>query len=270
MPPVDAPVQARADLNFAANRDDGGIWSNGTPEITTQVLAPHSVGFRDARHLRVPPSVDREGFEIAHAPVGSYAWHDDRWVADVYMPHCVALVRKVTGADHVAAIQKGVLIRDTGDVSRAPAAQFVHIDQDRGAAQPMLLEAAGSAQELAKYKRRTIYNVWRSVTPPPQDMPLALCDQRTVDEVDWVVGKTIEPNIPYPIPYVSSVYNAGHAWYYYSDMSLDEALVFKNYDDGAGQALGCLHGAFKLADVAAGAAPRASAETRIAAFFIDA
>lgn len=264
---ADAPAPTRARLNFAGDRTNGGIWSNGTPEITTQTLVGHGVEISDARQLAVAPTVAVEGFEIATAPLDGYHWDDEDWIVTVYMPHAVDLVRRVTGADFVSPVHNGVLIRDTGDVMRAPAAQFVHIDQDRAAAGPMLVTAAGDAETVAQYSRATIFNVWRSLTPPPQDVPLALCDQRTVDEADWVVGKTIEPQIPYPIPYVSSVYNDRLGWYFYADMSVDEALIFKNFDNGAGQPLGCLHGAFQLSDVADGAVPRASAETRIAAFF---
>ena len=260
-------THTHAILNFAGDRSNGGIWSNTRPETVTQTLVGHDVHFKDARNLAVPPTVQVEGFEIATAPLDSYHWDDADWIANIYMPSAVELVRRVTGADFVAPIINEVLIRDTGDVRRAPAAQFVHIDQDRGAAGLMLAATAGGEETVARYSRATIFNVWRSITPPPQDVPLALCDQRTGKEADWVVGKTIEPEYPFPIPYVSSVYDEGLRWYYYSDMSVDEALVFKNFDNGPAQPLGCLHAAFQLEGVADDAVPRASAETRIAAFF---
>jgi len=255
-------------LNFAGNRTDGGIWSNGTPEITTQVLESHTVAIRNARNLADRPSLEREGFDIFEAPVGPYHWQDAQWIERTYIPHCVALVKRVTRADLVVA--SGLLIRDTGDRSRPPAAQFVHLDQDRAAAKPMLARLAGSSEALASYARATVFNVWRSITPPPQDIPLALCDQRTLDEADCVVGKTIEPQLPSPIPYLSSVYNRRQRWLYYSDMNPDEALVFKNFDNAPGQSLGCLHGAFKLPSVPADVVPRASVELRLGAFFLEA
>ena len=264
---TEAFAQTRVPLNFAGDRTNGGIWSNGTPEITTQTLHSHLVDFQDARRLASPPSVEVEGFQIADAPTGPYDWHDNDWVVKTYMPHCVDLVGRLTGAGYAAPVHNSILIRDTGDVRRAPAAQFVHIDQDREAAEAMLVTAAGDAGTVARYRRAAIFNVWRSLTPPPQDVPLALCDQRTSDEADWVVGKTIEPQVPYPIPYVSSVHNPGQSWYYFSGMGIDEALVFKNYDSDSGRSLGCLHAAFSLPGVPTGTVPRASAETRIAAFF---
>lgn len=264
---AEAQSRVSATLNFAGDRSNGGIWSNTRPETITQTLVGHEVHFSDARALAVAPTVGVEGFEIAISPLDGYHWDDPDWIANVYMPDAVELVRRVTGADFAAAIVNEVLIRDTGDVRRAPAAQFVHIDQDRGAAMLMLAVAAGGEATVADYSRATIFNVWRSITPPPQDVPLALCDQRTGREADWVIGKTIEPEWPYPIPYVSTVYSEELNWYYYPDMSVDEALIFKNFDNGPGQPFGCLHGAFKLQAVADDAVPRASAETRIAAFF---
>ena len=98
-------------------------------------------------------------------------------------------------------------------------------------------------------------------------MPLALCDQRTVSESDWVVGKTISKKTPDPVPFVSSVGNGHQRWYYFSDMTPDEVLVFKQYDSDASQPMGCLHGAFKLHGVPADVVPRASVEARMMAFF---
>lgn len=267
MASAEAQTQTHATLNFAGDRSSGGIWSNTRPEIVTQTLVGHKVQFSNARKLAVAPTVGVEGFEITTAPLDAYHWDDQDWIANTYMPSAVELVRRVTGADFAAPILNDVLIRDTGDARRAPAAQFVHIDQDRVAARLMLAAAAGGDEEVARYSRAAIFNVWRSITPPPQDVPLALCDQRTGKEADWVIGKTIEPEYPYPIPYMSAVYDDGLSWYYYPDMSLDEALVFKNFDNDPGQPLGCLHAAFKLEEVADDAVPRASAETRIAAFF---
>ncbi len=149
---------------------------------------------------------------------------------------------------------------------RAPAAQFVHIDQDRPTGARMIAAAAG-AETAARYGRSIILNIWRTLTPPAQDVPLALCDQRTLDEADWVLGRTIEPYMPDPTPYLSSVFTPRQSWYYFSDMSTNEALVFKNYDSRIGMPLGSLHSAFKLPGSPANAVPRASAETRIVAFF---
>ncbi|MFC3172702.1 CmcJ/NvfI family oxidoreductase [Novosphingobium bradum] len=254
-------------LNFAGDRSNGGIWSNTSPSRTTQVLTGACVVMADARQLSPEADLEREGFRLVEFPVAGADFLDPGWVAGTYMAACAALVARLTGAFRVVPVHPSVVVRNTGDSAFAPAAQFVHIDQDRGAARAMVAIAAGEDRALQGARRTAIYNVWRALTPPPQDVPLALCDQRSAREADWVTGQTIEDHIPAPIPYVSSVADPGQRWFHYPDMTLDEALVFKNYDSDPTRPLGCLHGAFRLEGAPATSVPRASAEARMVAFF---
>ncbi|MFV8817955.1 CmcJ/NvfI family oxidoreductase [Haliea sp. E17] len=254
-------------LNFAADRRDGGIWSNSWRERITQQLVTEPVSLADARHLAVAPSLEKEGFEIHRMPLEGDCWEDDPWVKSVYLPSALALVAELTGAAHVAPFYHGgILIRDTGNPQRAAAAEFVHLDQTREAIGPFVdMAAEPSVQQ--RYPRYQVYNLWRSITPPPQDVPLALCDQRTVSEADWVIGRTVEPNFPDGVPYLSSVHNPEQRWHYFSDVDLDEVIVFKGFDSDPSQPMGCLHGAFQAPAVAPGTRPRASVELRVFAFF---
>ncbi len=254
-------------LNFAADRRDGGIWSNTWRERITQELVTERVTLQDARQLAAAPSLGVEGFEIHHMPLAGDDWENDAWVKASYLPGAMELVRQLTGAPHVAPFYHGgILIRDTGNPARAAAAEFVHLDQTRDAILPFV-EMAADAAILNKFPRYQVINLWRSITPPPQDVPLALCDQRSVEEADWVIGRTVEPNFPDGVPYLSSVYNQRQRWHYFADVELDEVIVFKGFDSDPGQPMGCLHGAFQAPDVAAGTLPRASVEMRIFAFF---
>jgi len=267
--PVEAKAKVRAPINFAADRADGGIWSNLNRSLITQKLEAHEVEFHNARRLETPCSLDREGFELHHLPVGEFAWTDPEWLASVYIPPHVELLGQLTGAPHIAPFYNGaVLIRDCGDAEKPAAAEFVHFDQTRQSAIPFV-EAAADEAVRARYPRAKIFNIWRVLTPPPQDMPLALCDQRTVDEGDGVVGRTVEPNFPDGVPYLSSVYNPHQQWYYFPDVTPDDVIFFKNYDSDPDALLGCLHGAFRYPQVLPGAVPRASAELRLIAFFED-
>jgi hypothetical protein len=248
-----APV-IQATLNFSADRADGGIWSNTDRSLITQALSGHVVDLRDARAIQGGPSIEAEGFCVRNAPMDGAAWTDAAWVSAVYIPHCLEMVRELSGAAYVTPMQDSVLIRDTGDVKRAPAAEFVHLDNSRDAIPTMLDRMMIDPEMRARLPRVKVFNVWRALTPAPQDVPLGLCDQRTLDPQDWVVGRTIEPAIvPEGVPYVTSTPNPGQRWWWVSDMSVDEAIVFKGYDSNPAAPFGCLHGA--------------SAETRIFAFF---
>jgi hypothetical protein len=256
----------RASLKFAADRTHGAIWSNLTPSIITQKLTAESVEMHDTASLAQPPSLEREGFTIEHAPIGEANWNDQSWNLDVYMPQCLALVKRVTGAAHVVSFYGGAFIRDTGDPKRAQAAEFVHLDNTLESSTPFL-ERATDAETRRRFPHVKIFNVWRLITPPPQDVPLAICDQRTVDRDDWVIGVTKDPSFPEGVPYVGSVYNPRQKWWYVSNLTLDDAIIFKGYDTDPGVPFGCLHGAFKHPDAPEAAIPRASAETRIFALF---
>lgn len=256
-------------LNFAADRKDGGVWSNTWRERITQELVSLSVDLQDARQLPQSPSLQQQGFEIHQMPLNGSNWEEDAWVKSEYLPRALELVAALTGAPHVAPFYHGgILIRDTGNPGRAAAAEFVHLDQTREAILPFVEMAADAAIRQC-FPRYQVFNLWRSITPPPQDVPLALCDQRTVNEEDWVVGRTVEPNFPDGVPYLSSVCNPAQRWYYFSDVGLDEVIVFRGFDSDSVQPMGCLHGAFKAPDTANNAVPRASVELRIFAFYED-
>jgi hypothetical protein len=258
-----------ANLNFAADRTNGGIWSNGNPSLTTQKLQPHKVSIHNARLLTPAPSLDREGFTFVRHPVSGNDWHNPEWINGTYIPETLAMVQQITGAAKVLTFpMRATLIRDTGNSSMAPAAQFVHIDQIRESAE-LFLSFLADAQTIAKYPRVKMFNVWRPTTPPPQDVPLAICDQTTLAPSDWVIGRTVEPDIKIPegVPYLASVYNPGQVWYYIPDLTPDDAVIFQGYDNNPDLPLGCLHGAFTHPIPPAGAVPRASIEMRLFALF---
>ena len=258
-------VAIRAALSFAATRTNDGIWSNGLPHLVTQSLRDHVVELRDAAKLTVPPSLQHEGFVRVIDPVKDPAWEDATWDLQTYLPQCALLVKRLTGAAQVLA-QGGSMLRDTGDPTKIAAARFVHLDKSREAALPFIASLADE-DTRRRFPRVKIYNVWRAITPPPQDVPLALCDRRTVDQSDSVVGRTIESSHPDGVAYLTSVHNPSQQWYYFPELDRNQALVFQQFDSDETVPMGCLHGAFRHPEPPAGAVPRASVESRFIAFF---
>jgi hypothetical protein len=114
------------------------------------------------------------------------------------------------------------------------------------------------------------YNVWRVMTPPPQDVPLAVCDAGTTTAADVTTGVAVidAPGAP-EVRFGSSIYraNPAHRWYWYPDMTPEEALVFKAFDSDRGRLQGCPHSAFDNPGCPPGVTPRASVEIRAYAFF---
>lgn len=260
-------------MNFVRDKAGAGSFSNLNPELTTLKLASHDVEICDARTLLSPPSFAAEGFEIHSLPFESYDWFDMDWVKNDYGPRTMEFVRQLVGADHVASFHAGMFFRDTGDnygnletPLRGRAADFVHMDYTRESVIPFVRQAV-DAETLAKFPHVKIFNVWRSLTPPPQDVGLAFCDQRTLDQNDWVFGQTVEINFPQGVPFLTSVWKPDQKWYYYSDMSQDEIVIFNGCDTDPSLPVGCIHGAFVHPDPGQVTMPRASVEFRVIALF---
>lgn len=270
-----AGSSVKATLNFIADKSDGGRFSNYDENLADQNLQPALVEIRNARMLPTAPTLDHEGFTLVNAPVAAAEWSNASWRESVYLPFCVDLVSRLTGAKMACSIA-GVYFRmeDRGERARAgafPLAGFVHLDGSPQGAESHIETLVDKATRK-RYPNQTIYNVWRALTLPPQGTPLALCDRRTVARDDMAVGYMLpvpghaELRAEEEAPYLISVVSPDQRWYYFPDMTPDEALVFTSIDLIDRQHPGCLHTAFRHPDLTA-AAPRVSLEARVVAFF---
>ena len=262
---IEAPRTVSAALNFAAERKQGLIWSNYSPETRTLQLQSCAVEINDARALSSPPRLEKEGFEVHRMPLDAPDWTSEAYLNEVYTQKVIDFIAKRTGAPRVLTYRGNLVIRDTGDPMRASAADFVHLDRTYASCR-RLIEASVASEIREQYKRVVMFNIWRPLTPPPQDIPLAVCDQRTVDKADWVIGLTREPSMAQDVEHLAAVFNPANRWYYVSGLGQDEMVVFKGYDSDETAPMGCLHGAFKHPQVQ-GAIPRASVELRVYAFY---
>lgn len=258
-------------LNFAADRSDGGQFSNTRPDRTSQKLVPAEAEIRNGRIWPQLPSLENEGLVLVEHPCGRADWTDQQWIGAEYVPSCVELVKKLTGAKVglpiYAPLQRRV---DYGDYrGAAPAAGFVHIDQTLECALAFarpLAESHGVSCEHA-----IIYNIWKPMTPPPQDFPLAVADRRSIPEEDYVPGETVEylgeNEEKLVAPYIMLAHSDKPIYYYFPDMTPDESIVFIGEDLDPSQPLGCAHSAFLHPSPSGDCVPRASIETRVLAIF---
>ena len=265
------PQTVKATLNFAADRNDGGEFSNSRPERSRQHLLPTEVEVRNARLWSRRPTLDAEGLTVTHHSPGRGDWTHSDWIQSEYVPTCIELVKTLTGAR--SAIHVFVPLQRRADYGKvagsAPTAGFVHIDQTRDGCNQMIRRYT----QGANFKRASIYNVWKPITPPPQDRPLAVSDRRSISVNDHVVGNTVEwlaegEDQKLISPYVTLAQSPDKPiWYYVPDMSLDESWVFIGVDLDPTQPLGCAHSAFRHPDMNGPLVPRASIETRVLAIF---
>jgi hypothetical protein len=230
----------------------------------------------DARLRSQPPSLTQEGFALFPHKSSVSNFHDPEQLAGIYLPEIERLVREVSGADQVV-ISSPVVLRlnqrppDSSRLNILRPAHFIHIDMSDSTA-AAFTEPWRPKDDSRSVRRFAHYTAWRALSPPPQDIPLAVCDARTLCDSDLVDADAITDTPGEPessIVVVAVRYNPCHRWSYFSDMDRDEVLVFKNHDSDPAQPHHVPHSAFKDSSCPRGIAPRASIEVRAIAFWFS-
>jgi hypothetical protein len=130
-----------------------------------------------------------------------------------------------------------------------------------------------------KYSSFYCINLWRAISDPPQDYPLAVCDARSLTSTTATPNYMIScDKVPNDIanrdelpegPIVSEAdlfpYDRKQKWYYFSNMTADEILAFKLYDSTKKLGGRCPHTAFY--NNSPGTHPRESVEIRSVVYF---
>jgi hypothetical protein len=241
-------------------------------------LGAHTIRVRDARPIREQLSLDQEGFRLVEHATAVRNFRDPEEIQRVYRPEIERLMTGITGARKVLVtgpvLRWGERSPESGTLLNSRPARFVHVDYSRKSFDDFALQhltnaGVDDAQPWLK-GRYAAYNIWRVLTPPPQDVPLGICEARSVRLDDAVTGMAVidPPNGP-ELRFESSLYryNPEHRWYYFSNMRPDEALVFKAFDSDRKAVQGCPHSAFNDPGCPADAVPRASVEIRAYAYF---
>jgi hypothetical protein len=246
------------------------------------VNSSHNVITRDRRIVRIedarsrpqPPSLAEEGFTLfAHKSAVS-DFHNPGELARIYEPEMERLVTGVSGADRVVicgpvVLRFGKTAPDLNGLHILRPAHFVHIDMSDSIVAGFT-ERWRPRNDARTVRRFAYYNIWRVLSPPPQDIPLALCDARSASSSDLVDADSImdTPGEPESSIVVGVVrHNARHRWSYFSNLSRDEVLVFKSHDSDPQQPRQVPHSAFRDPSCPPGVAPRASVEARVVAFW---
>jgi len=252
------------------------------------------VALRDARPFQSLFTLDVHGFVLAQRPSAVTDFFDRDQVERLYPNEVVDIVRSLTGATRVAAL--GWMVRTSGDAARhqrQPAGSYTH----RGGVQPPAGEAhvdfmPARAEALARavyeknfpdgkgFTRFIASSLWRAFSPPPQDCPLAVCDARSVRPEEGVPNtmfvvdqlpdeQTMLGEMPNEATAPAAAifhYNPAHRWWYFSNMTRNEVLMFKFHDSDRTRALRTPHTAFRDPSFA-DARVRESIEVRSIAYF---
>jgi hypothetical protein len=244
----------------------------------------HDIPVRDIRSTQGEVTLERQGFMLArHASdvARQPEMLDTNLVVQdglppinqAYYDELLPLIREISGARDVIPQATGLTVRFSARSERqswAGAAGFIHLDVTTSSVQRFLdFSLAAAGRPIAPWRRFALFQTWRTVSDPPQDNLLALCDRSSVPVSDVIYydavigekGTALES-----IEARSCRYGAGHRWWYASDMGAEDVLVFLGYDSAAPDAVQPFHTGF---DVPGNehAAPRASLEARFFAFY---
>jgi len=217
-------------------------------------------------------TLDRQGFALVPHHSGVSDFLDREQTDGKYTDEMAALICDVTGAHFALAVGVNVrFVQRRADYARTnddQPARFPHADfTDESSSSLIELVGAGAGD----YSRAAIYNVWRVFSAPPQDFPLAVCDARTVsaaDEKDALAVLDL-PGEDDPFSSVTTVYhpNQANRWTYFSDMTVDEALIFKAFDTVPERPQRVPHSSFANPLTGPDTPSRCSIEARVLAFY---
>jgi hypothetical protein len=255
-------------INYAARTDFRQRYFANDHSRDTVAIDPRIMALSDGRAC--PPSLAEEGFCLVphRSAVGSF--EDPAEVAAVHPAEIVALLLAETGADEVIVTAPGILRFSeasgrAGSRDNSMPARFAHIDSTSETGAGFARRSLPEGRTLGRYAH---YNVWRAITPPPQDVPLAVCDARSIAAQDLLVADAIfdPPGAPeWSFDSWLVAHSAAHRWVWFPDMARDEALIFRTSDLTHG--LPVPHVAFDDPLAGPEARPRASVEMRAVAYW---
>ena len=228
-------------------------------------IAPVAMDIDDARGRDT--TLDGAGFALlAHrSEVSDFT---DRAAVDaVHRQEIVELLGALSGADLVVVNNPGVLrfsekSAQSGALDNSRPARFAHVDISDATAAAFARAAAPAGRSVARFVH---FNVWRAISAPPQDVPLAVCDARSITANDLILADAVFDASGKPewsFEGVVVAHHPAHRWHWFSDMTRDEVLVFKTHDSDPARAHCVPHVAFDNPNCDARTAPRASIEMR--------
>ncbi len=222
----------------------------------------HIVEIRNARREATPFSLDDNGFELVeqHSAVRDFFNEDE--VKEVFYPEAEALLKQHVGAKEVIIFDATVRAESQQDSGRRQPVRRVHSDYTLKSG-PQRVRDLVPADQVESWLngRFAVINVWRPIGHKVERSPLAFADGRTTWQEDFVPMDLVYPDRLGEIYGVTA--SAAHQWYYYPEMTTEEAVLIKTFDSAEnGPVRFVAHAAFDDPTSSDNAKPRQSIELR--------
>lgn len=275
-------VDVQATVNYFDPGVARGRFDLVEPDRNLMPLEAHDIRIHDMRVDRA--SLDAHGFALlAHtsdvarkpemAETNLVAQPGLPPINRAYYDELLPLIYELSGAREVIPQATGLTVRFSARSRRqswAGAAGFIHLDvTDKSVERFLSFSLAAADRPIAPWRRMVMYQTWRTVTDPPQDNLLAVCDRRSVPPGDVVFYDAIigeKGTALESIEARSCRYGPDHRWYYASNMGPKDLLVFIGYDSADPHAVQPFHTGFDVPGHE-NATPRGSLEARFFAFY---
>ena len=248
----------------------------------------HTLEVRNARSLPHDADISlpsSAGFTVVSHVSSITDWSNEELLTSTYYDEVFAVLRELTGAEHVFLGGPHVSRREDSHKQESMPLYHLHNDYTGnmkeaymralsgeepnqswtmeemlamsfvdGSDVPAQMKAVGLTAEGLAERRMVVLNTWRNTSDEPVGRcPLAVADQRTIKSGDGcggVVGR------------VGLVRREGQQFYYYPGLTREELLVFIGYDSDAKEHAPCVHSAFEDMNAPVDAPPRQSIELR--------
>ncbi len=254
-------------------------------QMNLSEYGPQQVFVRDARPIADRITFHSHGFMLRRHASAVTDFRDSEQIDRVYVPEMARLLQELTGADKVIPFAWMTRSSAPANDEDQPPANDVHVDQTPSFAECMARRALAWAGESdLAFRHFFVVNLWRAYSGAPQDWPLGLCDGTSVASDEGVTYPILSvdklpalDDIPEVLPDDPSIaqspeisafqFRPEHRWYYFSDMGVDEIVLFKNYDSTRTGPWRVPHAGFRD-PTCAPTPPRLSIEVRILALFL--
>lgn len=267
------PACGTTTINYVVDDGEPPFVDVASRDGSKLMLDSREMDICDARPVAADLSLDGEGFRLVrHATrLRREDFRTRHFVDAVYLREMEAVIQSATGADLVMSSASPLLRLNSPDAEKqkvARPAPLAHSDYTEFTFQTQLAhEVPIEAPAFADFKRVEVYQTWRALSPPPQDSTLMFCSPKTVDPAKRVLSRFRSPP-PFDIlEFFMYQYDPANRWYYISNLTIDEVLLFKGYEGEAAEKMHILHSGADVPGLPAGVAPRESIETRAFAFF---
>jgi len=234
-PLEDLPAVVEAEIEFlTADTSLPFVYGYEAPadaEAETVRFTGHTVQIRDVRDSE-PLRLDEHGATLGRWPTRVRRFYDEQHLRQRYYPESADIIRAALGAHRVVVfdhnVRRGTALElQAGLRDLGRPVHHAHTDYTPRSALTRLRRELGPHAE-ERWSRYLQVNLWRPIRGPLRDAPLALCDGASVTADALRTVELRYPDRRGEIYYL--LHEPAQRWYFASDMSADEAWLFKNFD----------------------------------------